>query len=133
MKAPLVKNQIGTLMSTAAEKASIQLEGRKVTNHAVRKTCISCLLDANIPENYVAQLSGHKKTESLQAYKTVSLELQQQMSLILSRAETSPHETSSSMVAPLAQSLQSMVEVVSQVVPATAEVVPLYVLFKKVN
>ena len=65
MKALLGKNQIGKFMATAAENAGIQLAGRKVTNHSVRKTCISRLLDANIPENYVAQLSGHKKTKSL--------------------------------------------------------------------
>ena len=36
--------------------------GKKVANHSVRKTCISRLLDADVPENFAAQLSGHKST-----------------------------------------------------------------------
>jgi len=30
-------------------------EGKKVTNHSVRKTCISRLLDADVPENFAAK------------------------------------------------------------------------------
>ena len=57
-------------MRTAAEKAKLQQGiGAKISNHSVRKTSISRLLDADIPENFVAQLSGHKSIESLQSYK----------------------------------------------------------------
>ena len=58
-------------------------------NHSVRKTCISRLLDADVPENFVAQLSGHKSTESLQSYKSASAKHQKRMSLTLSRADLS--------------------------------------------
>ena len=58
-------------------------------NHSVRKTCISRLLDADVPENFVAQLSGHKSTESLQSYKSASAKHQKRMSLTLSRADVS--------------------------------------------
>ena len=73
-------------------------EGKKVTNHSVRKTCISRLLDADVPENFVAQLSGHKSTESLQSYKSASAKNQKRMSLTLSRADVSGsrHEALSS-------------------------------------
>ena len=56
--------------------------GKKVTNHSVRKTCISRLLDADVPENFVAQLSGHKsklvffpknRTGSLSIHRVVEI------------------------------------------------------------
>ena len=81
MKAPLGKNEIGKFLSTAAKNAGLHREGKKVTNHSVRKTCISRLLDADVPENFVAQLSGHKSTESLQSYKSASAKHQKRMSL----------------------------------------------------
>ena len=56
---PFWKNEIGKFLTTAAQKAGLHREGKWVTNHSVRKTCISRLLDADIPENVVAQLSGH--------------------------------------------------------------------------
>ena len=89
MKSALGKNEIGKFMSKATQNAGINRPSKKLTNHSVRKTSISRLLDANTPENYVAQLSGHKKLESLQSYKTASEEHQRQMSLILSKEATS--------------------------------------------
>ena len=62
---------------------------KKVTNHSATKTCISRLLDADVPENFVAQLSGHKSTQSLQSYKSASAKHQKRMSLTLSRADLS--------------------------------------------
>ena len=84
---PSEKNEIGKFLSTAAKNAGLHREGKKVTNHSVRKTCISRLLDADVPENFVAQLSGHKSTESLQSYKSTSAKHQKRMSLTLSRAD----------------------------------------------
>ena len=69
-KTPLGKIEIGNFLSTAAKKANPQQgQGVKITNHSVRKTSILSLLDADIPENYAAQLSGHKSIDSLQSYK----------------------------------------------------------------
>ena len=87
MKAPLGKNEIGKFLSTAVKNAGLHREGNKVTNHSIRKTCISRLIDADVLENFVAQLSGHKSTESLQSYKSASAKHQKRMSLTLSRAE----------------------------------------------
>ena len=70
-------------LSTAAKNASLQREGKKVTNHSVTKTCISRLLDADVPENFVAQVSGHKSTESLQSYKSASAKHQKRTSELL--------------------------------------------------
>jgi len=65
MKAPLGKNEIGNLLKKAAERAGLQ---GNITNHSVRKTCISRLMDAEVPVNYVAQLSGHRNLKSLDSY-----------------------------------------------------------------
>ena len=54
-KAPLGKNEIRKSLSIKAKNAGLQLEGKRVTNHSARKTCLSRLLDADILENFVAQ------------------------------------------------------------------------------
>ena len=77
---PLGKNQIGQFLPKAAKKAGLQACGRKLSNHSVRKTSMSRLLDAGIPENFVTQLSGHKNLQSLSSYKSASLAHQRQMS-----------------------------------------------------
>ena len=43
---------MGKFLSTAAKNAGLHREGKKVTNHSVRKTCISRLLDADVPESF---------------------------------------------------------------------------------
>ena len=60
-KAALGKNEIGKFLSKAAKAA--KLPGN-ITNHSVRKTCISCLMDADILENFVAHA-----TERSQEFK----------------------------------------------------------------
>ncbi|KAK3703834.1 hypothetical protein QZH41_012445 [Actinostola sp. cb2023] len=82
-KCPLGKNEIGKLLSMAIKNAGIK--GR-ITNHSVRKTSISRLLDVDVPENYVAQLSGHRNLKSLDAYKSASVNHQRRMSFALSRS-----------------------------------------------
>ena len=92
--APLGKNLIGQFMSTAAKVARLVNQGsKKISNHSVRKTSISRLLDANIPENYVMQLSGHKNIQSLSSYKSASLSHQRLMSDTLSNCRSSAIST----------------------------------------
>ena len=45
-KGPLGKNEIGKFLVNAAKNADIQ---GNITNHSVRKTCISRLMEANVP------------------------------------------------------------------------------------
>jgi integrase len=87
MKSPLGKNEVGKFLSKAAQNAGLQGDGGKLSNHSVRKTCISRLLDANTTEIFVAQLSGHKNLQSLQSYKSASEQHQLQMSSVLSRTK----------------------------------------------
>lgn len=106
MKAPLGKNKIGKFLSKAAESARLQRTGAKVRNRSVRKTSISRLLDANMPENFVvARLSGHKNLHSLQSYKSASAQHQREMSHILSRTPSSCTAQERSLPAPAARSV----------------------------
>ena len=89
--APLGKNSLGKFLKMAAKRKGLQ---GNVTNHAVRKTSIGRLLDADVPSNYVAQLSGHKNLKSLDSYKSASLNHQRKMSLVLSFSEHVQHNTS---------------------------------------
>ena len=82
-KAALGRNEIGKFLSKAAKAAKLPVN---ITNHSVRKTCISRLMDADIPESFVSQLSGHKNRKSLDSYKSASTAHQRKMSLILSRS-----------------------------------------------
>lgn len=81
-KCPLGKNLIGKFLSKAVECG--HLSGvKKIANHSVRKTSIGRPLDANCPETFVAQLSGHKSLNSLSHYKVPSAKHQRAMSNVL--------------------------------------------------
>ena len=86
-RAPLGKKRDRSILTKAAKSAGLP---GNVTNHSVRKTCISRLMDAEVPVNYVAQLSGHKNLKSLDSYKTASDDNQRKMSLLLSSGTKSP-------------------------------------------
>ena len=58
---PLGKNAFGKFLLNAAKAAGLP---GNISNHSVRKTCISRLMDADLPENYVAELSGYKKSQT---------------------------------------------------------------------
>ena len=77
---PMGKNKISEMLPEA--RKLLKLPG-KVANHSVRKTGISQLLDADIPEIFVAQHSGMKNTDSLKAYKNASEKHQVRMSNVL--------------------------------------------------
>ena len=63
----LGKNKIGEFLASAAKLA--QLGGTKnIANHSGRKTGIGRLLNAEVPESFVVQHSGHKRIEPLKHY-----------------------------------------------------------------
>ena len=77
---PMGRNQLAEILPGA--KKLLKLPG-KVANHSVQKTGISQLLDADIPEIFVAQHNGMKNTDSLKSYKTASESHQIRMSNVL--------------------------------------------------
>ena len=91
MRAPLGKNEIGKLMKTAAQSAGLL---GNFTNHTVRKTCLSRLMHAEVPVNYVAQLSAHRNLKSLDSYQAASADHQRKMSFSLSRSGKESTQTS---------------------------------------
>ena len=95
MKSPLGKNQLGKFLLEAVSAVGLHSGKKKFSNPSVRKTSIGRLLDANFPENYVMQLSGHKNVYSLSTYKLASVSHQCQMSDTL-RGRKEPAASSSS-------------------------------------
>ena len=81
---PMGRNYLSKILPEA--KKLFNLPG-KVANHSVRKTGISRLLDADVPEIFVAQHSGMKNTDSLKAYKSASKKHQIRMSDILNEKD----------------------------------------------
>ena len=79
---PMGVNTIARFLSDA--KKRFNLPGN-VSNHSVRKTGIGRLLDAKVPEIFVAQHSGMKNTDSLSSYKHANLKTQAEMSDIVNR------------------------------------------------
>ena len=94
--APLGKNELGKFMSKARSILPGSIGGAKgkISNHTVRKTSITKLLESNVPPILVQQISGHKRTESLLSYYTASVQQQKHMSNILS-GDCSSHSGSS--------------------------------------
>ena len=97
-RAPLGKNKIREFLTKAAKNAGLP---ENVTNHSVRKTCISRLMDAEIPVYYVAQRSGRKNSKS----KTASDDHQRKTSLLLSSETKSPISSND---APLNQTVKAL-------------------------
>ena len=85
MHSPLGKNQLGKFLLDAVSAAGLQSGKIRLSNHSMKKTSIGRLLDANVPKNYVMQVSSHKNIQSLSAYKWASLSHQCQMLDALSR------------------------------------------------
>ena len=91
LEAPLGKSTIGSFLSEA--RALLEQDtgsgSANVSNHSCRKTEITRMLEADVPPHLVAQLSGHKRVESLQSYHSASKKQQKHMSDILSYGDES--------------------------------------------
>ena len=82
----LGKNEIGKFLKDAFASAKLdETNKKKVSNHYVRKTSVGRLLEADVQPNFVAQLSGHKNSKSLDSYHSASLKRQQEMSTVPNR------------------------------------------------
>lgn len=79
---PMGKNKIGEILSKARRRFGFG--GRKIANHTVRKTGIGRLLDADVPEIFVAQHAGMACTDSLKSYKSAGKKQIREMSTVLS-------------------------------------------------
>ena len=85
-KAPMGQKTLSSVMKVMAEKAG--LHDKKLSNHSVRRTMCTTLLQEGVAPNIIAQLSGHKNLGSLQHYSVASTAQQKQMSNILQGMKT---------------------------------------------
>ena len=122
MRSTLAKNQLGKFLSDSVLAAGLQSGKIKLSHHLVGKTGIGRLLDANIPESYVMQLSGHKNIQSLSAYKSVSTPdvICTQQTKPASNAELYPHKFHDSIKVPFALNIHNAVTSVSSSYPSTS-------------
>ena len=78
---PMGPKTLGSVMKVLAENAG--LTDKKISNHSVRHTMCTTLLQEGVAPNIIAQLSGHKNIGSLQHYSIASTSQQKDMSNIL--------------------------------------------------
>ena len=75
------KNMLGSLMKKAAEE--VGLDGR-ITNQSIRKTTVTTLSKAGVPQTKIMQVTGHRSIASITTYDSkISFEEQRQYSNIL--------------------------------------------------
>lgn len=91
---PLGKNKLGEFLSKAPSylqsiSQNSTTSRSKISNHSVRKTAITTLLENNVDPLHVSQLSGHKNIESLNSYYVASKDQQKHMSNIINGNKSS--------------------------------------------
>lgn len=82
---PLGVNSLSTFMKKIVKNANLDGDNRKLTNHSIRKTSCSRLLEAGVPPTAVARQLGHKRVDSLNMYNTLNIRQQEAMSKVLGR------------------------------------------------
>ncbi len=123
------KNKLGAMMKGAAELlqrinnnndnsttdvSSTTVNGTKISNHCVRKTTITSLLDNEVHPLHVCQVTGHKNPDSLKHYHVASTKKRVEMSNILNDND---HAESRLVERSVAPSQSSAVSLVPSVVP----------------
>ena len=86
---PLGENSLRSIMKVMANKANLL---GKETNHSARKSTCTRLLHAGIAPTTIQQLTGHKNVQSINNYAIASIEMQKNMSDILTNKEIVPNK-----------------------------------------
>ena len=55
-------------MKEIVSGTELQHSGRKLTNHSGRKTLVKKMKQANVPEESIIKVTGHKRTHGLKSY-----------------------------------------------------------------
>ena len=77
-------NSITKIAPTMANKSGITV---KITNRSLRKTLCQILSLTHVDPTVIIQLSGHKNVNSVLNYATADMDLQKDMSEILTRQD----------------------------------------------
>lgn len=96
---PMGQKLLSAMIKSMSVKAGIV--HKKLTNHSVRKTMCTTLLQNNVPPTLIAQLSGHKNVQSLANYCTASVDQQKDMCAILQGSKSTVGKRSSQCHVPL--------------------------------
>lgn len=80
---PVGKNKLGSLVKQMYSAAGIS--GRH-TNHSARRGMIQKALAHNVHESKVAQITGHRNLNSLNEYRTITIEQQREISELLTKS-----------------------------------------------
>lgn len=65
-------NKVGNFMKDIEKSVKVELPFGLLTNHSGRKTVAQILQDANIPEDAIMGVTGHKSIQGIRAYKEVN-------------------------------------------------------------
>ncbi|CAG8848773.1 21289_t:CDS:1, partial [Racocetra persica] len=65
-------NRVGNFMKDIRQKVKVKLLDGILTNHSGRKTAAQILQDADILEDAIMNITGHRSSQGLRVYKTVN-------------------------------------------------------------
>ena len=65
---PMGKNKLGKIMKELVAGTGIDMSGKKIANHSVRKTTVKKLKAARLPETSIVKITGHKNPAGLRDY-----------------------------------------------------------------
>ena len=88
---PMGTDTLGSIIKNMTKAAGLQ---GKFSNHSVRRTMCTDLLNSGVHPHFVAQLSGHKSTDSLLNYHVASLAQQKAMCSVLQNRQNIPPQPS---------------------------------------
>ena len=89
-KQPVGKNTISGFMKQIIKGTSAETNGKKITNHSGRKTCVKKLKRAQVPEESIIKVTGHKTAKGLRAYDEGDhIELQAMSNILSNEPSTS--------------------------------------------
>lgn len=66
-------------VQTIASEASVS----GYTNHCLRATAMTCMFNQGVPENVIAEKSGHRSLDGLRSYEHPSRDLEQAASNVI--------------------------------------------------
>ena len=87
---PVGKNTISGFMKQIIKGTSAESNGKKISNHSGRKTCVKKLKRAQVPEESIIKVTGHKTAKGLRAYDEGDhIELQAMSNILSNEPSTS--------------------------------------------
>ena len=90
---PQVKNQLYKLVPNMKANCPALSDGRKLTNHSVRKNLLQKCNDMGLAPTATVQISGHKNVQSINSYSKLNEQQQKKISTALISTENNMSNT----------------------------------------